>query len=405
MYENNYIYNKKLVDNNIKLDDINSIKDIVKLPLITKSDFFINYPYGFYSVDKKDIVRFHSSSGSTGKSLIVGFTKNDILLRNRMVLENSISSGINKDDVVQICVGYGMFTGGLGYHEGLESLGCSIIPVSCGNTERQLYYIQNLNTTVLITSPSYAMHLYETSKRLGIDIKKTKLRMIKLGSELLTDEMRKLLKKCFGNIIISQDYGMTETMGPGFGNECVYCNGMHIYTSNFIYELVDPITKEPVDGNIGELVISTLNNECFPLIRYATNDIVEIDEEQCPCGRQTARIKRIIGRADDMLKLKGVKIYISQIEEFILKHSFCSSNYEIILNTIDYIDNIRIRIECNNINNISKKKIELENNFKSFFGIKVEIELLEDGILERNIGKVKRLKDLRDRKLVKVIDI
>ena len=407
IYKNNKIYKNKLKSSNIMPSDIKSINDIAKLPLTTKQDFFIDYPYGFYSVSKEKIVRFHSSSGSTGKSLIVGFTQKDIELRNKMVMDNCIKSGITKDDVVQICVGYGMFTGGLGYHEGLSSLGCTIIPVSCGNTEKQLFYIQTLNTTVLITSPSYAMHLYEISQKLGIDLKKTKLRMIKVGSELLTEKMRRLLKKSFGNnIVINQDYGMTETMGPGLGNECICCNGMHIYDKNFIYELIDPITKEPTDDIIGELVITTLNNECFPLIRYATNDIVVLDESKCSCGNKSVKIKKIIGRADDMIKIKGVKIYISQVEDFILKHNFCSSNYEIILTTNEYIDNIKIRIEYNSKLNFNekivlKKQIILENEFKNTFGIKADIELLENKTITRKIGKVKRIKDLRNKNLVK----
>jgi phenylacetate-CoA ligase len=326
-----------------------------------------------------------------------------------MIKDTCIDSGITKNDVVQICMGYGMFTGGLGFHEGLSEIGCSIIPVSSGNTEKQIFYLINLNTTVLMTSPSYAMHMYEVSQKLGIDLTKTSLRMIKVGSELLTDKMREKLKECYGdNVIINQDYGMTESMGPGLGNECKFCSGLHIYEKNFIYELIDPVTKQPTNENIGELVITTLNNECFPLIRYATNDIVELEESKCHCGNSSAKIKRIIGRTDDMIKIKGVKVYLSQVENFILSYNYCSVNYEVVLTTKDYIDNMKIRIEYNhklvyNLRNIFKKQMFLEKKFKEIFGIKVDIELLEPETLPVRKGKVKRIKDLRNKYIVQKI--
>ncbi len=402
-YKNNKIYKEKINKSNIKISDIKEITDINKLPLTIKSDFFIDYPYGFYAVDTKEIVRYHASSGTTGKPLIVGFTKNDINLRNEMIINICQSAGITKDDIIQICSGYGMFTGGLGFHEALIENGYNIIPTSAGNTEKQIFYMQKLHTTVLIASPSYVMHIYEVAKELGIDVKKLDVRILKLGSELLTDNMRKKIKEAWGNkIIINQDYGMTETMGPGLGSECEYHNGLHLYDKNFIYELVDPITKEPTDKNIGELVITNLYSECFPLIRYATNDIVELDYKKCKCGKTSPRIKRIIGRCDDMIKIKGVKVYLSQIEEFILKHRICTPNYLITLTTKDYIDDIKIEIEYSKyIDNsnaeikIKNKEEELKNKFKNKFGIKANIRLISPNTLPRKIGKVKRIKDLR----------
>jgi phenylacetate-CoA ligase len=411
IYNNNYIYRGKLNSLGIRIDDILNINDIEKLPIITKKDFFLDYPYGFYSVDKSEIKRYHASSGTTGKSLIVGFTENDLKLRNKMIAENCISSGITKEDVVQICVGYGMFTGGLGFHEALSSIGCTIVPVSSGNTEKQIFYMKTLKTTVLITSPSYAMHIYEVSKKNGIDITKLNLRMIKVGSELLTENMRKKLQECFGeDVLINQDYGMTECMGPGLGNECIFCNGMHIYDKNFIYELVDPITKESSSTNTGELVITTLNNECFPVIRYATNDIVELDDTKCLCGNNSIRIKKIIGRCDDMMKIKGVKVYISQIEDFILSFTFCTSNYELVLSTKEYIDELTLRVEYSHKLNtdlkstqtkIKNKEKYLKEKFKGMFGIKINVEILMPNTLKRNNGKVKRIRDLRRQDLLK----
>ncbi len=408
IYENNKIYKKKIDDCGIKINDIKNFDDFQKLPLTKKSDFFIDYPHGFYCVDKSKIVRYHASSGTTGKSLIVGFTKNDLKLRNKMIIQNCKNAGITKNDVVQICVGYGMFTGGLGFHEALEEFGCTIVPTSSGGTEKQLFYMQNLNTTVLVTSPSYAMHMAEVAKEIGIDVKKLSVRIIKVGSELLTEEMRRKLKKAWGkDIMISQDYGMTETMGPGLGSECKLCSGLHLYEDNYVFELIDPVTKEPTDSNTGELVISSLNNECFPLIRYETNDIVELELKKCQCGKTSNRIKRIIGRADDMVKVKGVKVYLSQIEDFILKNDYLSSNYEVQLTKKkDFMDDIKIIIEYQNIidvnlndnvNMLKEKEIELMKKFKDTFGIKAKIMLVLPKTIKRyETGKVKKLKIIYD---------
>lgn len=408
IYQNNKIYREKINNSGVKINEIKTINDVQKLPLTTKSDFFIDYPHGFYCVEKDKIVRYHASSGTTGKSLIVGFTQNDLKLRNKMIIENCKNAGITKDDVVQICVGYGMFTGGLGFHEALEEFGCTIVPTSAGSTEKQLFYMQNLNTSVLITSPSYAMHMAEIAREIGIDVKKLSVRIIKVGSELLTEEMRRKLKKAWGkNVLISQDYGMTESMGPGLGSECKLCSGLHLYEDNFVYELIDPVTKKPANSNVGELVISTLNNECFPLIRYETNDIVELEFKKCACGKTSTRIKRILGRSDDMVKIKGVKVYLSQIEDFILSYDFCSSNYEVQLTKKkDFMDDIKIVVEYQNIINVNfndnikmlkQKEDELMKKFKDTFGIKAKIQLVLPKTIKRyETGKVKRLRVLYD---------
>lgn len=405
LYDNNKHYQEKLIENNVDLSSIRKITDIPKLPLLTKQDLFNDYPYGFYSTEIKNIARYHATSGTTGKPLIVGFTKKDLLTRNKMIIDICKRVGIKKNDVVQICVGYGMFTGAFSFHDALEKYGCTIIPTSSGNTEKQIFYMKTLHTTILITSPSYAMHISEVAKEMGIDIKDLDLRILKVGSELLTKEMRKRLQEAYGKkVIINQDYGMTETMGPGLGSECKYCNGLHLYTKNFVYELIDPITKMPTDKNVGELVISTLHNECLPLIRYATNDIVELDYTKCKCGNKAPRIKTVIGRCDDMIKCKGVKIFLSQVEDFILKHHFCTANYEIILTTEKYIDKMKIEIESihdfaeqdekmtKKIENQEKRLIE---EFKSTFGIYAKILLVPPNTIKRQNGKVKRIKDLR----------
>jgi phenylacetate-CoA ligase len=251
------------------------------------------------------------------------------------------------------------------------------------------------------------MHIYEVAKDMGVDVKDLSVRIIKVGSELLTEGMRKKLKSAWGeDVLINQDYGMTETMGPGLAYECKCCNGLHLYTKNFIYELVDPKTKEVVNGNTGELVITSLNNECFQIIRYATNDVVELEMDTCCCGCKAPRIKKIIGRCDDMMKIKGVKIFLSQVEDFILRNKHCTSNYVIELTREDYIDCMTINIEyieefdLNNINVSRKLEIiinELVEAFKDKFGIKVNFNFVQPNSIPRHTGKVQRIKDLRNK--------
>ena len=270
VYNNNTIYRKKMDEVGVEPENINNIFDITMLPILTKEDLQIDYPYGYITFPN-NIVRYHSSSGTTGKPLIIGLTENDIKRRNENILKMLKLAGLKKDDVVQIALGFGMFTGGLSFYETLIANGYTVIPSSTSSTKMQIFYMQNLHTTFLISSPSYVMRLYEYAKKENIDLKELNLRVLKLGSELLTDEMRKTIKKAYGeNVIISQDYGMTETMGPGIGMECTYEAGLHINTDSFIYELVDPITKLPSNTNVGELVITSLCYEAFPIIRYAT---------------------------------------------------------------------------------------------------------------------------------------
>lgn len=402
LYTNSKTYHEKLKERGITPDDIQSIDDLDKLPLTTKNDFHKSSIYDYYCVPENKIARFHASSGSTGKPTIVGLTKNDIKLRNQMIITQCQKAGITPDDVVQICYGYGMFTGGLGFHEALADYGCTIVPTSSGGSEKQLYYMEKLHTTVLISGPYYALHLAEVAKQKGIDVKKFNLKIIKVGSELVTEKMRKKLKEAWGqNVIVSQDYGMTELMGPCAASECSFQNGMHIYEDNFIVELIDPITKQKTNKNTGELVISTLNNECFPLIRYATNDIVTLETSPCKCGNHTIKIKKIIGRADDMLKIKGVKVFLSQIEDFILSYDFCTPNYEIVLTKKDFIDQVEINIEYNKpsyLSNQNTNEQTLANAFQNYFGIKANINLINPNTIKQTTGKAKKIKDLRTEK-------
>ena len=348
---------------------------------------------------------YHSSSGTTGKSLIVGLTEKDIEFRKETIKEDAKQAGITSEDTVEICYGFGMFTGGFSFYEGLKDLGCKIIPTGAMSTEMQLFYMQKLQATVLLSSPSHIMHLYEKAKELKIDVKKLPIRIIRVGSELLTETMRKKIKDAWGeDVSVTQDYGMTETLGPGLGMECIYENGMHL-NSNYYFELIDPITKLPTENEIGELVVTTIYNECFPLIRYTTNDLVELSHEKCKCGCSSPRIVKFLGRSDDMLKVKGVKIFVSQIEDFLFNHPYFNHQYEIVISKENYKDILTINIEYKDEitpsqrKQIVKYKENIEQEFKSKFGIKSTINILSTKSIKPYPGKIIRVRDLRKLKV------
>lgn len=400
VYENNKFYREKMDNLHVRVSDIKSFRDISKLPFMEKKDFFTDYPYGYYGVSKDDIKVYHASSGTTGMPLIVGLTENDLKNRCETVKQNLKMAGVRKGDVVQICLGLGMFTGGLSFYEGLRDMDCHIVPTATMSTKMQLFYMQKLGTTVLISSPSHVMRIYEVALENGIDVKKLPLRVIRVGSELMTEKMRDKIKESFGDVSVTQDYGMTEFLGPGLGMECEYGCGMHL-NDNFYFELIDPKTKKKTDKNIGELVISSIYTEAFPLIRYETNDLVEITYEKCKCGRVEPRILRFLGRSDDMLKVKGVKIFVSQIEDFLYAHKKFNHQYEIVLTDDTYLDSLTINVEYHR--KISKDyqaylkeyAKEIEEEFRSTFGIKSHINIVDLKTIERCDGKVHRVKDLR----------
>ena len=401
IYENNKVYREKMQNINITPDDIKTKKDFSKLPLTTKKDFFKE---GWTSLNSK-IKQYHASSGTTGKPLIVGMTENDIKFREKSIKKSAHLAGITKNDTVQLCIGLGMFTGGLSFYDVLKDLGCTVIPTGTMSTEMQLYYMKTLRPTVIISSASQIMHLYEASKIYGIDVKELPIRIIRVGSELMTEKMRKKIKEAYGKkVSVSQDYGMTENFGPGLGMECKYEAGMHL-NDDYYFELVDPKTKEVTTKNVGELVVTTIYNEGFPIVRYCTNDIVKITKETCPCGRKSPRIVKFLGRADDMLKVKGVKIFVSQIEDFIYAHPSFNHQYEIVITKENYKDILTINIEykekiTTKINQELNKYVEqIENEFKSKFGISSKINIVDAKTIKRLPGKPKRVRDLRKEKV------
>jgi phenylacetate-CoA ligase len=301
-------YKKKLDDAGIKGEHIKSLDDIEKVPFTTKEDFRDNYPYGLFARPQKDIVRIHASSGTTGKPTVVGYTKNDLNMWADCMARLCVMAGASDEDTAQICFGYGLFTGALGLHYALEKIGAAVVPVSSGNTEKQLMVMKDFGTTLLVATPSYAIYMGETAKELGYKRGDFKLRMAMVGSEPSSDEVRGKIEDLWG-IEVTDNYGMSELIGPGVSGECVYKNGLHINEDHFLPEIINPDNLKQVKSGKGELIFTTLTKEAVPLLRYRTKDITELINEPCECGRNLVRMGKITGRSDDMIKIKGVNIF------------------------------------------------------------------------------------------------
>lgn len=404
VYENVPAYREKMDKANVKPEDIKSLKDLSKLPFVTKQDMRDNYPFGLFAVPKTELVRIHASSGTTGKPTVVGYTKNDMDMWTECVSRIACMGGANKDDVAQICFGYGMFTGALGLHYGLENIGATIVPSSSGNSEKQIMYMQDFESTIIVATPSYALRLAEVANEIGVDPKKDlKVKIALLGSELLTDAMRDEMHKYWGDdVLVTSNYGMSELLGPGVSGECEYLDGMHINEDFFIPEIINPETGEVLPaGEKGELVITCIKKEGIPLIRYRTKDITRLIYEPCKCGRTFCRMENLSGRSDDMLKIRGVNVFPSQIEEVILSVNELGPHYEIIVEREGYSDKLTVRVELikatdsfTELENISKI---VRNKLKTILGLDAKIKLESPNTLQRFEGKAKRVKDLRSK--------
>ena len=373
------------------------------LPFMDKEDFRENYPYGLFAVPKDKIIRVHSTSGTTGIPSLVGFTKEDWERQCYLTSIVGKMAGIEEKDIVQIVYGFGMFTGGIGWLEGLENIGSLVIPIGPGNTKKQIEYLKHLKTSVLIGTPSYILHLAEyITNNPDIDITRDlNIKKILVGGEILTENIREIIKKSWQINNVTQNYGFCEGGGAGISGECVFQNGMHI-TDEYYPELIDPVTCENLEnGQTGEIVFTTLSKKGLPLIRYRTHDITSLYYEKCDCSIEGYKMSTILGRSDSMLKIKGVCVFPRRIEEIILQDGICSPNYEIILETKDYIDYVTLKIEFNGpITNYTKDFMDvysqnLRKKIKEEVGINVNISFVEVGTLERFEGKAKRVKDLR----------
>ena len=404
VYEKVPAYRKKMDDAGVAPSDIKTLADISKLPFVTKQDMRDNYPFGLFAVPREEIVRIHASSGTTGKPTVVGYTQGDLDNWTTCVSRIACMGGASAKDTAQICFGYGMFTGAIGLHYGLEKIGAAIVPSSTGNSEKQIMYMQDFETSLLVATPSYALRLAEVAGEMGLDPKKDlKVKIALVGSELLTDAMREEMHRFWGDdLLITSNYGMSELMGPGVSGECTEHCGMHINEDFFIPEIIDPVTGEVLpEGSEGELVISCIRKEALPLIRYRTKDITRLHYEKCKCGRTFCRMENLKGRSDDMLKIRGVNVFPSQIEEVILSVEEIGPHYEIIVERDGYLDKMTIKVELlhstDSFTELEKITAKVRGKLRTVLGLDAKVTLESPNTLQRFEGKAKRVKDLRRR--------
>lgn len=404
IYEKSGPYRKKMDEAGVKPEDIQTLKDLHKMPFTYKSDFRDHYPMGMFAVDKKDLVRFHASSGTTGKPTVVGYTKHDLEVWLNNVTRVVCMGGATPEDVCQISFGYGTFTGALGLHGGLENLGASVIPMSSGNTNKQIMFLQDMGVTLLVATPSYALHLGEEIRNRGLDPEKDlQIKIGLFGGEGMTEPMRAEMHKVWGDqFVCTQNYGMSELCGPGVAGECTELCGMHINEDWFIPEIIDPKTEEVLPpGEKGELVVTCLGKEALPLVRYRTGDLTRLDYTPCKCGRTTVRMENLSGRADDMLVIRGVNVFPTQIEEVLLKIPEIGPHYEILVERKNRLDVMTITVELiddrllDSYTKLSELEIRIKSNLKSMLGLATNIRLVAPHSLKRFEGKAKRVTDLR----------
>lgn len=394
-------YKNKMDHIGVKPEDIQNISDISKLPFTYKQDLRDNYPFGLFATPMKSIVRVHASSGTTGKPTTVGYTLQDIHYWREVLARSLTMCGISSDDVMQISYGYGLFTGGLGVHYGAEEVGATVIPISGGNTRRQLQLMADFGATVLACTPSYALHLADAMNEFGYSLDDMKLKIGVFGAEPWTENMRIELERKL-NINAFDIYGLSEIMGPGVANDCIYHNGLHIHEDHFYPEIVHPDTKQPLpDGEEGELVFTTLTKEGIPLIRYNTRDLSILNRTPCECGRTLVRMKKITGRSDDMLIIRGVNLFPSQIEHVLLEMGETSAHYMLYIDRINNLDTLELKVELDeakftdtikDLQHLSKK---ISHALNSAIGLSVKVTLVEPKTIARSEGKATRVIDRR----------
>ena len=401
VYDNVPFYQKRMDEAGVKPADIKSIDDISKLPFTNKQDLRDNYPFGLFAVPMKEIVRVHASSGTTGKPTTVGYTRNDLEVWKEVVARCFTMCGIGTDDIMQVAYGYGLFTGGLGAHYGAEEVGASVIPISGGNTRRQLQLMTDYGATTLACTPSYALHLADAMAEHGYSLDDIKLKKGVFGAEPWTENMRLELEKKWG-IQAFDIYGLSEVMGPGVSNDCEFHTGLHVNEDHFFPEIVHPDTKEPLpEGEEGELVFTTLTKEGIPLIRYNTRDLSTLNFEKCQCGRTLVRMKKITGRSDDMLIIRGVNLFPSQIEHVLLEMGETSAHYMLYVDRQNNLDTLELQVELDeskltdtikDLQNLSKR---IQHALNSAIGLSVKVTLVEPKTIARSEGQAVRVVDRR----------
>ncbi len=406
MYEKVDCFRHRMDEAGLKPDDVRGIEDITKLPFSYKSDLRDYYPFGLFAVPMKDIVRTHASSGTTGKRIVVGYTASDLDLWSECIARMLSAVGVTEDDIVQVSFGYGLFTGGFGLHTGAEKIGATVIPMSSGNTALQIQTMADFGATVLCCTPSYAMHLGEEAQKAGM-IDKLSLKVGIFGAEPWTEEMRHKIEQTL-HIKAYDIYGLSEIMGPGVAEECEFQCGMHIWEDHFYPEIIDPDTCEPLpDGESGELVLTTLTKEGFPLIRYRTRDICRLERTPCACGRTHARMLKPQGRTDDMLIIRGVNVFPSQIEEVLMQVSGdrITPNYQILLDRRNHTDTLDVHVEmsdtlfADDVKSVERYEKEITERLRSVLGLHATVRLVNPNSIIRSEGKAKRVIDMRQGKM------
>ena len=400
VYHNVEFYRKKMQVLGIEPGDIKGIEDITKLPYTTKDDLRDNYPFGLFAVPQSEVVRIHASSGTTGKATIVGYTRRDIEVWQECVARVLTMAGVHKNDKIQVAYGYGLFTGGLGLHYGAENLGATVVPMSTGNTKKLVTMMEDFGVNAIACTPSYLLHIAETLEEMN-KVDKIQLRAAICGAEPWTENMRKEIEARL-HINAHDIYGLSEVMGPGVAADCEHHNGLHVYEDHFLPEIIDPKTLEPVkDGETGELVFTTLTKEALPLLRYRTKDLTSICYDKCECGRTLARISRFKGRSDDMLIIRGVNVFPSQIESALLEIGETSPHYLMVVDRVNNQDTLEVMVEVeerffsDEIKQLEELTKKIAHVIQQAIGLSVKVKLVEPKTIKRSEGKAKRVIDKR----------
>ncbi|MDD3243314.1 MAG: phenylacetate--CoA ligase [Eubacteriales bacterium] len=401
VYKNVPFYRTKMQQAGLSPADIRTLDDLEKLPFTTKQDLRDNYPFGLFAVPQSEVVRIHASSGTTGKPIVVGYTKKDIDAWSELTARCLVAAGADRNSVVQISYGYGLFTGGLGLHYGVERLGATVVPMSAGNTKKQLMLMKDFGTTLLACTPSYALYLAEEMEHSGIRPEDLRLRYGIFGAEPWTEGMRRKIEERLG-IRATDIYGLSEVMGPGVSIECEQQDGLHIFEDHFIPEIIDPSTGARQDyGTTGELVFTSLTKEAFPVIRYRTRDLTNLNNKPCACGRTHVRMNRIMGRSDDMLIIRGVNVFPTQVESVLTRYSDVEPQYLLVVDRIGNLDVLEVQIEMSQklfsdeVRRIEEVRRKIGSDLESVLGLGVNLKLVEPKSIERSQGKAKRVIDNR----------
>lgn len=401
VYFNVPYYRHKMQEAGLGPESIHTIDDLGRLPYTTKQDLRDNYPFGLFAVPMSEIVRIHASSGTTGKATVVGYTRNDISTWSEVMARTLTSAGANRNDFIQIAYGYGLFTGGLGLHYGGEKIGASVIPISGGNTMRQIQIMHDFGSTMLACTPSYALYLAEAIQESGISREEFKLKAGVFGAEPWTENMRREIESKL-KIKAIDIYGLSEVIGPGVASECLFQEGLHINEDHFYPEIIDPETLRVLpEGSVGELVFTTLTKEGLPLIRYRTRDLTRLTREKCKCGRTMVRMEKCLGRSDDMLIIRGVNLFPSQVESVLLEMSEIKPHYLLIVDRVNNLDTLELKVEVDEeffldkISQLETLRKKIQDNLESSLGLGIKVTLVEPKMIERSEGKSQRVIDKR----------